>query len=336
LARNVFEYHAVLGYRFIPGIVARIPHEGGGYTVRANSSGFNCPHEVTAEKPPDTFRIVLFGDSYTAGDGVSVGYRYGDLLEAEFERAQVLNFGLPGSGTDQQYLAFREFAAPIDYDLMIISPMVENIRRNLRPFSLTIRGTDGRIVRRAKPYFKLIDGHLELCQVPVPREVVPVTQQAIGELVGEIPPGRMKRAIRAVYRKMPFLYRLLMKVRRVRSPIEYEDSRNPAWLLMKAMLTRWIRESRAPVIVCAIPTFSHIDRSFAPGGYLRRFAELDAETIDLLPEFWKLPGRERRRCRFINDDHPTRLGHQVIARGLLPHVRRHYKSWEQQPHAAGR
>ena len=31
MTRNLFEYHPVLGYRFIPGIEARIPHEGGGY-----------------------------------------------------------------------------------------------------------------------------------------------------------------------------------------------------------------------------------------------------------------------------------------------------------------
>ena len=336
MARNVFEYHPILGYRFIPGIEARIPHEGGGYTVRANSSGFNCPHDVTAQKSCDTFRIALFGDSYTAGDGVSVGQRYGDLLEAEFERCEVLNFGLPGSGTDQQYLAFREFAAAIDYDLMIISPMVENIRRNLRSFSLIIRGTDGRIVRRAKPYFELIDGRLELRQVPVPREVVAVTQEAIGELLGEIRPGRLKRAVRAVYRTRPALHRLVTRARRINFPAEYEDPCDPGWLLMKAILTTWIRDSSAPVIVCPIPTFGHSDKLFSPAGYLRRFAELDAETLDLLPDFWKLPARERRRCRFVSDDHPTRLGHEVIARGVFPHVRRHYESWEQRLHAVRR
>jgi hypothetical protein len=332
LARNVFEYHSVLGYRYVPGIEARIPHEGGGYTIRANSCGFNCPHEVTAEKPTDTFRIVLFGDSYTAGDGVSVGRRYGDLLEKQFDRAQVLNFGLPGSGTDQQYLAFREFASAIDYDLMIISPMVENIRRILRPFTVTIRATDRHIVRRAKPYFELIDGRLELRHVPVPREVVPVTPELAQEMVGETRPGTGRRAIRAIYQKMPRVRQLVMRARRVNFPPEYENSSDPGWRLMKTILTTWIRESRGPVLLCAIPTFSHVDRSFSPSGYLRRFAELKVEMVDPLPEFWKLPASERRACRFVNDDHPTAFGHEIFARGLLPHVRRHYESWEQRRH----
>jgi carbamoyltransferase len=336
LARNLFEYHPILGYRFIPGIEARVSHEGGGYTVRASSSGFNCVHEVTREKSPDTFRIVLFGDSYTAGDGVSIGYRYGDLLEAGLGRAQVLNFGLPGSGTDQQYLAFREFAAGIDYDLMIISPMVENIRRILRPFSLTIQGTDGQVVRRPKPYFELTDGRLELRQVPVPREVIPVATESIGELLGEKPPGRLKRLLHSLFRKYPDLHLFLTRVRRLKFPPEYESPHDPGWLLMKGILTTWIRQSKTPVILCPIPTFAHIDKGYSPQGYLRRFAELDADVVDLLPEFWKLNAVERRRCRFPIDDHPTRFGHEVIARGLSPHVRRYYQSWEQRLHAVQR
>ena len=47
MARNLFEYHPVLGYRFIPGLIARVSHEAGGYLVRCNQAGFRCDHEVT-------------------------------------------------------------------------------------------------------------------------------------------------------------------------------------------------------------------------------------------------------------------------------------------------
>ena len=51
----------------------------------------------------------------TAGDGVNNGKRYTDLLESRLEGAEVLNFGMPGSGPDQQYLAYQTFAHEIDY-----------------------------------------------------------------------------------------------------------------------------------------------------------------------------------------------------------------------------
>ena len=112
-SRQIHEYHETIGYRFIPQLSARIPHEGGGYLVRTNSAGFRCDRELTKEKPPEVFRVLLFGDSFTAGDGVSNQYRYGDLLERQFPGLHVLNFGLSGTGTDQQYLIFREFAKVI-------------------------------------------------------------------------------------------------------------------------------------------------------------------------------------------------------------------------------
>lgn len=332
MSRNIFEYHPILGWRYIPGIKARVRHEGGGYSVRTNASGFNCAHELTNEKPPDKFRVLVFGDSYTAGDGVSIGHRYSDLLETSFKHLEVLNFGLPGSGTDQQYLAFREFAAGIDYDLMIISPMVENIRRIRRPFSVTIRGTDGQVVKRAKPCFELVDGRLELRHVPVPREVIPIAAESVKDLLGDRP-SRLKLMIRHLYIRYPELHFFIMRMRGLKFPPEYENPNDPGWLLMKAILATWIGQSRASVILCPIPTFAHINKGFPAEGYLRRFSELGVEVVNLLPEFWKLSATERRRCKFPIDEHPTRLGHELIARGLIARVHTHYQSWERRLHA---
>jgi hypothetical protein len=69
LNRQLFEYHPSIGYRFIPGLQTREPHEGGGFLLRTNQAGYRCRHEFARERPPGTFRILLFGDSYTAETG---------------------------------------------------------------------------------------------------------------------------------------------------------------------------------------------------------------------------------------------------------------------------
>jgi hypothetical protein len=319
MTRNLFEYHPVIGYRYIPGICARVRHESGGYLVACNTAGFRCRHEVTPQPPPGTFRILLFGDSYTAGDGVNQDQRYGDRLEAALDRAQVLNFGLPGSGTDQQFLAFREYAAALEYHLLLICPMVENIRRIQDTHQVVLSITAGELVRRAKPYFERVDGTLELRHSPVPKTVLPVTSDAGRPDDG---PG-----LRGWLRRHPQVHCLLQRLRDVRDPIEYEQADSPGWLLMRTILVEWIGLARSPVILCPIPTFSHINKCFSAVGYLRRFSEVGAATgaqvIDVLPEFWRLSGERRRRCRFAIDDHPSPLGHEVMARALEPHVRRH-------------
>lgn len=335
MSRNLFEYHPTLGYRFIPGIRARIRHESGGYTVRCNRAGFRCEHEVTQQKPPETFRIILFGDSYTAGDGVSNGYRFSDRIESQFEHMQVLNFALPGSGTDQQYLVFREYARHIEYDLMLLCPLVENIRRNMVSSHITLNTTDGVLVKRTKPYFLSNGEHLKLHNTPVPKEVAPVLESEIKNDTNAKGPLylRLQGAVRSLYQRYPGFHCFMQRVCDIRSPIEYEDPKNPGWQLMKAILSTWAQESTTNVVICPLPTFSHVFKCMRADSYRQRFAELatppHVEVVDILPEFWQLDGRQRKHCRFRVDDHPSRLGHQVIADALIRSVQKHYDRWKQ-------
>lgn len=56
------QYDELLGYRFVPGLKVRIPHEGGGYLVKTNGAGFRCNHEATPRKSRAR-RVLVFGDS---------------------------------------------------------------------------------------------------------------------------------------------------------------------------------------------------------------------------------------------------------------------------------
>jgi hypothetical protein len=132
--RQLLEYHPTIGYRFIPSLKTREEHEGGGFLLQSNRAGYRCRHEFEAKKDPGRFRVLLFGDSYTAGMGVSDRYRYGDVLEELVPGLEVYNFGLPGSGTDQQYLSYREDGTAYECDLVVISVMVENILRTAQRF----------------------------------------------------------------------------------------------------------------------------------------------------------------------------------------------------------
>ncbi len=329
MSRNLFEYDPLIGFRFIPGIRARVGHESGGYLVRCNEAGFRCDHEVATAKPVGTFRLILLGDSYSAGDGVSNGHRFGDLIEARFDRMQVLNFALPGSGTDQQYLAFREHARHLEYDLVLFCPMVENVRRNTATHRITANTADGRLVCRPKPYFRLSEGGLELHNTPVPKQVQPVPdeQPEAEALNGDSP---LRNAARSLYRRFPAFHCFAQRVRRISDPHEYDDAKDPGWLLMKAILTACAADAAAPLLICPLPTFGHINRCLRADAYRQRFEELstlaNVKVIDILPDFWRLDPAQRKACRFEHDEHPTRLGHQVIADAIEPYVRAYYES----------
>ena len=97
--------------------------------MRVNQSGSRGGHEFVKEKIATGPRLLLFGDSFTAGDGVSDGKRYGDLLEQLIPGLEVYNLAMPGTGTDQHYLIYQEFARDIESDLIILGVSVENILR---------------------------------------------------------------------------------------------------------------------------------------------------------------------------------------------------------------
>jgi hypothetical protein len=243
----------------------------------------------------------------------------------------VYNLALPGTGTDQQYLAFREYEAGLSADLVLICPLVENILRNLDSERLTQSSSSGQLVMRPKPYFELQAGKLELRHVPVPKGVTPLA---------EVPPERLpsnadqvsaiRRRLRvlnsAVDRRLPGFREWTQRVRQLSLPAEYRSASNPAWLLMSAILGQWIEEASAPVVLCPIPTFAHVFKTASADDYRARFAELAEQTgvelVDILPALWEHPTQVLKHSRFPQDEHPNRLGHRLLAEALAPHLAR--------------
>jgi hypothetical protein len=255
-------------YRFAPGLKVRIPHEGGGYLVRTNREGFRCDHNVTARKGR-TYRVLVFGDSYTAGDGVSNGKRYSDVLEQSLDDAEVLNFGLSGSGTDQQYLVFRRYAGQLEYDAVVIGVLVENIKRNTVKFR-EWAGRAGESLCVPKPWFELSpDAELSLKGVPVPppytKEHVPSSRLSAAQWV---PSAR-----RMVNRLGPDFKDWLQRVTRIQPLPEYDSANQYSWKRMQAILAKWVSEIKVPVVVAAIPVYQYVEETASYAHVQERFDE---------------------------------------------------------------
>ncbi|MCX4240611.1 SGNH/GDSL hydrolase family protein [Paraliomyxa miuraensis] len=326
---TLFEPHPVTGYRFAPGLHVRVPHEGGGYLVRTNSIGQRCRHEPTPQRPPGMFRILVFGDGCVAGTGLDDTERFTELLERRLGNyVQVLNFGLPGSGTDQQLLAFRHHGRELEHDLLLLCPQVENILRNLEGHA-PVPSADPEADPTAppllpKPRFSL-EGE-ELVLHPPPTEPPAQTPE------GPAPPpslvrGILRRVTTEVDKKVPGFHAFARRLRGIGYPEEYADPQQPAWRLMRAILHAFIGEARTPVVLAPIPTFEHVDGGLAADPYLARFGEVAFETqcelVNLLPRFFDEPRSVREQCRFARDHRPTALGHAMYADGLLPHLKRY-------------
>ncbi len=324
MTRSIFQYHPTFGFHFIPGVKARIPHESGGYLVRANAAGFRSDREFVGPRMPGRRRVLLFGDSYTAGDGVSNGLRYGDLLEKQLPGTEVYNYGLPGTGTDQHYLVYADVAPRIEHDLVIVAVLVENIRRVVAHYRV-FENADGKRVALAKPYFSLdAKGELALHNVPVPQgemslEALPPEEREHVDRGGDLPLVR-----RAINLLGPGVKSFLQSAIGQNPLPSYDAPDDPAWRLLRAILARWVSQSTAPVLIVPLPLYHYVEDIADPCAYQARFAELSSATRahvhDPLPDLLKLPMSERRALRFERDVHPTPLAHEHLARSIAPAV----------------
>jgi len=330
--RQIYEYHPVVGFRFVPGISSRVQHESGGYLVKTNSSGFRCAHEFQSAKTPGKKRLLLFGDSFTAGEGVSNGYRYGDFLETLVPDLEVYNFGLPATGPDQHYLIHREFARDIEHDLMVIAVFVENIRRVASRYRY-FRDDAGRTVLYAKPYYTLDGDRLTLHGVPPAKQ--PINESELpaedrGSIAKTARFPRLKKTFSSLSKRNWFraavvdsgLKEKLQRLGGYQPIPEYKNERGAAWQTMRAVLVEWIKNHPKPAMLVPIPMVQYVAGLADPSYYQARLREAATSAggrfFDPLADLMKPTRAVRRGYYFEHDNHLTREGHEALAKTLAP------------------
>ena len=314
--RQFIEHHPIIGHLYVPDMEIRISHENGGYWLKTNRQGFRSDFDYSTRKTKNIRRIAVFGDSFTAGDGVTNSHRYTEVLRQQLPSVEVFNFGLTHSGTDQQFLIFREIAQHYQPDVVIISPMVENIRRNMRK-TLKNKTHDGRIFDREKPYFEHDGGRISLRNVPV-------SLPRLSDEVSPTPVGRLKK-----FRQKLSHVKLGLETSAISNGIrgrkqlypEYANDTDPSWQLLKAILSTWREEVSCPVVLAPIPWYLQytIPSVYDSLAYRSRFLELKSSgfnVFDCMPSFLKYSAPDRNNFVYEHDKHFTQLGHKVFGDAL--------------------
>src|SRR5262245_27107671 len=161
----------LIGHCYVPNLEMTLPRPGGGtYHFQTNSQGIRSSREYAFKKRPGATRIVLCGDSMSAGQFISNEHRMSEQLERRVPNLDVINLSLEGSGTDQQLLLYERTGLQYEHDLVILMPFLSNLRRNMVAAREAFDAKTGLKVLRGKPRFELVDGRLKLRNVPVPKE----------------------------------------------------------------------------------------------------------------------------------------------------------------------
>jgi lysophospholipase L1-like esterase len=155
--RAVFwRYDETLGWAHKPNQEGQFVNQDFSVHVKINSAGLR-DNEYTLERT-DKKRMLVLGDSFAWGFGVEHAERFDEILDQRFPDWEIINAGVSGYGTDQQFLYLRDKGIAFKPDVVLLlfygNDFSNNMATELHWYN--------------KPYFSLDSGRLELQNTPVP------------------------------------------------------------------------------------------------------------------------------------------------------------------------
>lgn len=147
----LFRSDAQTGWRNAPNLLTTLINAAGEeWSVRTDQNGQRL---IAQDDPGARRRILILGDSLSFGEGIDIKDRFDVKMLSFLPGARVINTGTMGYGTDQEYVAFRNWKhllGPGDTVLILLnqSDYFDVLRR--------------RFVGRAKPYFEKFHGSFVL------------------------------------------------------------------------------------------------------------------------------------------------------------------------------
>jgi len=336
--RQVFKYNDKIGHSYIENLETRLLHENGGYFLKTNSSGFRSDIDFKNKKGKKQ-RILFLGDSNTAGDGVHNAQRYSDLLGKELN-CEVYNYAISGTGTDQQYLIWENYAKKVDADLIVIGVLVENIERIKAKFRETINFYNQNKTLTPKPYFVLKNKKLKLKNYPVPRFFGNQQKIKPEDVQWSIPRGqeflyKAKSLIRknGIYKYLNKNYE--SKLDFIRSKLisnfydpykDYKNSSSYGSLLLTNILEKFIKSIKnKPIIIFPIPTYHYYFDGAKPT-YRNLFEKLNnpkkkVYVLDPLDKLKSLNYKNKKKlCFVIDKSHFSPEGHLLLSNFLKKEI----------------
>jgi hypothetical protein len=341
---SVIRAQPLYGWALRPGATmhSRASDRGLDYHIRIDSLGLRDAER--ARRPaPGTRRILFLGDSMVFGAGVEAPQRCTELVETALgPGVEVVNAGVSGWGTDQEYLYLTHEGFGLHPDIVVLGVcMLNDVLNVMLPHELF--GT------APKPRFVLDSGRLQL-QPAAMRAAPPPSRRAAAFL-------KHSRLVHFVGRHVQLLR---ARLRPAPAPVQYwpEDieSDSSHWSVFRVPLTpRFaaafgvteallgaMRDSCAargiPFVVFAFPQKVEVDPKerdlelhhygydpqwfdlAAPYRRLRATSDsLGVPCIYPLPEF--IAAAASGPLFFARDGHPNAAGHACAAQALAPPLR---------------
>lgn len=305
---RMMEIEDTLGWRHMPNREKRFVNEDGEELLTRHDAHGHRRLPDTLESSSRTTNVLVLGDSFTEAAQVSSADAFTGRLAQADPTLNVLNAGVGGYSTIQQYIYLREHGKAFAPDLVLLVAYENDLTDNCLPYSPGVGG---------RPWARLDGDAFEVIEdyddEPYLRFVAPVP---------------FKRAlIRHSYLFYGFNDRVWRKWNKERlDQMELEDwsalDAEEAQFIFLEMVDRMhalAGQLGAEFAVVLIPSATALKAGDDPWrGVAASFAE--ADRFPFVSLWSALSDPSSGRCYFERDIHWTRQGHAVAAEEMIPVV----------------
>jgi hypothetical protein len=165
---RIWQYHPTYGWVGRPNIDA--PFRQSAFSIRVQHNNLGQRDSTLLETAPRKKRMLIIGDSFVWCYGVESKDCFVDKLEQLHPEWDIINGGIAGTGTDQQYLYLRDKISELKPDVVLLLVIQNDFQDNTKPQHNNY----------FKPYFILENGQLVPHHQPVPS---PTLQQSISRWI---------------------------------------------------------------------------------------------------------------------------------------------------------
>src|SRR5262252_3706957 len=155
---EAFQFDPELGW--VPAPNAATQQTSGNRTISVRHNGLGLRERELGDIAPD--RFLFLGDSFTYGYDAEAGERFSDLLQKALPQYGMVNAGVSGYGTDQQFLLMKRLWNDVNPKYVVLTFCVDNDRDD--------NTSSYRYRKYHKPYFVPTgDGEWQVRGYPLPR-----------------------------------------------------------------------------------------------------------------------------------------------------------------------
>ncbi|MFH1784729.1 MAG: SGNH/GDSL hydrolase family protein [bacterium] len=351
---NLYQHDEFLGWKGKPKVKEWMNNGIQNYFVQHNSEGFRDRNYQMTKKIP---RIVILGDSFTWGFGVEAHQRFSNILERDYfnNRVEVINLGICGYGTDQEYLMLKNYGFSYNPDLVILMFQIS---------SDLIENMSSVQYKQNKPYYIFKNGNLTLKKNSLSKQTnnscQDITESSAKNIVG---------SIKSVLRGMKLYLLVVTKIRQnclwlsdvlikigVMEPYPilkpdnglyifnqyYSTEWEEGWNVTKALIKKIKYDAslkKIKFVLVLIPDNLQVDGSEfndfiktyrsekslididKPNTILSRFAKRNnIYVLDLLPAFRYVANEGEKTYFRIYDRHWNNNGHALAAKFIYDYI----------------